>query len=193
MAQGRWRWLTVQPRCQEIRQEKASSSNWQMNREIEWIDRTGLLLLRLQIHGCLFLFVSVVITQAPTGAAGREMKAPWKPGHEQSQKTERGRPTAWTPSHDRQPFGAVLFSCQELFRICFICFCLPHPPARPPLWMVLQMICVQFGSTWANTASKSRHTLPPFPQSAHLSCAREAVKPLFYLQWVCLPSRERSP
>lgn len=71
LAQWRWQRLTVGEAHKRFGEGwGASSSDWQMSREIAWIDRMWLLLLRLQIHGCLFLFVSVVITQAPTRAAG---------------------------------------------------------------------------------------------------------------------------
>lgn len=106
-----------------------------------------------------------------TGTYGRgreEDESAVKPGHEQSQKQKEGA-NAWTPSHDRQPLG-LFYSAARSF-LGFVLSALPsHPPTRPPLWMVLQMICVQFGFTRANTASKSRHTLPPSLQSARLSC-----------------------
>lgn len=124
------------------------------------------------------------------GSGGEGDESAVKPGHEQSQELKEGA-NAWTPSHDRQPLG-LFYSAARSF-LGFVLSALPsHPPTRPPLWMVLQMICVQFGFTRANTASKSRHTLPPSLQSAHLSCVWEAVKPLFYLEWVCLHLSERS-
>ncbi len=96
-----------------------------------------------------------------------------KPGHEQSQKQREGA-NAWTPRHDRQPLG-LFYSAARSF-LGFVLSALPsHPPTRPPLWMVLQMICVQFGFTRANTASKSRHTLPASLQSACLSCVWELL------------------
>lgn len=120
------------------------------------------------------------------GREGDESAA--KPGHEQSQK-QKEEANAWTPSHDRQPLG-LFYSAARSF-LGFVLSALPsHPPTRPPLWMVLQMICVQFGFTRANTASKSRHTLPPSLQSTHLSCVWEAVKPLFYVSgFVCIQAK----
>lgn len=118
-----------------------SSSDWQMSGEIAWIDRMGLLLLRLQIHGCLFRFVSEVITQARTGAAGSggwgvrgdesgsKTRTRTKPG-----KTERGGQTlkrqAMTDS-----LSPLFYSAARSF-LGFVLSALPsptHTPTRPPL------------------------------------------------------------
>lgn len=120
---------------------------------------------------------------AGTYGRGREGdESTVKPGHEQSQKQKEGA-NAWTPRHDRQPLG-LFYSAARSF-LGFVLSALPsHPPTRPPLWMVLQMICVQFGFTRANTASKSRHTLPPSLQSDRLSCVGELLN--LFSAWVGL-------
>lgn len=104
---------------------------------------------------------------------GRQMKAQRNQDMNKAWKRKEVA-NAWTPCHDRQPLG--LFHSAARSFLGFVLSALPsHPPTRPPFWMALQMICVQFGFTRANTASKSRHTLPPSLQSAWLSCVWELL------------------
>lgn len=109
--------------------------------------------------------MSVVITQAPLGVPGREMKALWN--RDTNKARAGGRASAWTPCHDRQPLGRFI-QLPGAFWASFYLLCLPaHPLAH--LWMALQMICVQFGITQANTDSKNRLSLPHSQLSACLS------------------------
>lgn len=153
-----------------------------MNWKIEWIDSN---LITFVMFADSWLPLPLCVSSNYAGTYGRSREgdeSAVKPGHEQSQIQREGA-NAWTPCHDRQPLG-LFYSAARSF-LGFVLSALPsHPPTRPPLWMVLQMICVQFGFTRANTASKSRHTLPPSPQSARLSCVWELLN--LFSAWVGL-------
>lgn len=163
-----WLWSPKRSGCRETRQKKASSSNCQMSWKIEWVNRREWITFVMFADSWLPHPLCVSSNYTGTDGRGKEGdESAVKPGHEQSQKQREGA-NAWTPSHDRQPLG-LFYSAARSF-LGFVLSALPsHPPTRPPLWMVLQMICVQFCFTQANTASKSRHTLPPSLQSARLS------------------------
>lgn len=189
----RWRWRLTEPRALLLHRSKTGKGklirladelgdrvNWQ-----EWIT--------FVMFGDSWLPLPLCVSSNYTGTYGSGRQgdeSAVKPGREQSQKQKEGA-KAWTPSHDRQPLG-LFYSAARSF-LGFVLSALPsHPPRRPPLWMVFQMICVQCGFVRVNTASKSRRTLPPSLQSAHLSSVWEAVKALSYLEWVCLRLSKRS-
>lgn len=145
-----------------------------MKWKIEWIDR-NLITFVIFVDSCLSLCVSS--NYAGTYGSGREGdESTVKPGHEQSPK-QKDRASAWTPRHEWQPLG-LFYSAARSFLGFVLSAVASHPPTRPPLWMVLQMICVQFHFTWANTASKNRD---------HSASFSDISLPVMWLRIVQLP------
>lgn len=121
-----------------------------------------------------------------TGSYESRRAGRWKPCETRTRTKSENRKRG--PALEHRAMTDCLWGCFYSAARSFLGFVLSalpsHPPTCPPLWMVLQMICVQFGFTRANRASKSRHTLPPSLQSARLSAVWELLN--LFSAWVGL-------